>query len=95
MQGRGRTTDIPREFTEVQPKWMTEDERKHIEALQAEMEAWRPGDPPPEHSIQEHLKGVQIALDDVRFRLRRARILAALWLVAAAALILLSIFASQ
>lgn len=75
---------------------LTKAEEEEIERLMAEAEAWKPGTPPPERSMEEHLAGLQLMHDDIKARQQRYWLFFALFLLAWAALIgLQALTASQ
>ena len=80
-------------MSDFKPRRLTEDERKHCEMLMAELDAWEPGMPPPEHSVDEHLEYAKKYIADIKFDARRAN-RHAFWLFLTwIALFLLIIFA--
>jgi hypothetical protein len=60
---------------------LTDEERQHAEMLMKEAENWKPGDPPPEHSLEEHLRYARMSIEDVGKDVRRVNRLTILWLV--------------
>lgn len=70
---------------------MTEEERKHAEMLMAEMDAWKPGMPPPAHPLDEHMVYLRKSVKDVKRTVRRAQLLTAIWILAFIALVLLTV----
>lgn len=61
---------------------MTEEERKHAEMLMQELEGWRPGMPPPEHPVEEHMLYARKYLDDIKKDQRKIGKLFVLWFLA-------------
>jgi hypothetical protein len=60
---------------------LTKEEEEHIERLMVEMDDWKPGMPPPEHSIEEHLDAARLAVKDLKAKTRRLSWLFVLWFV--------------
>lgn len=60
----------------------------------AELDAWKPGMPRPEHSIEEHLRAAKLAIHDVGARVNRVWLHLALWLLAWLCLIGLGVWAA-
>lgn len=73
---------------------LSQEETEHIERLMAEADAWEPGNPPPAHSIQEHLAGLRLAMDDIKSREQRLWLHFLLWIFTWALLIGFVVFGS-
>jgi hypothetical protein len=61
---------------------ITDEERKHVQELMAEIDNWQPRMPPPEHSIEEHLEAALLEMKDIKAQSQRVLLLFLLWILA-------------
>lgn len=71
---------------------MTSEERDHVERLIREADEWPVGTPMPPEKMQEHIDGAKLATADLRGRINRLLVLTAIWILAWASIILISVW---